>query len=156
MCFIVYGLKTQCSKKKKTDDEEQLTTDGSIPLSPGTKMAQQTKLKTDINPLLLAIPATFDFCGSTLMFVALTQCAASVYQMMRGAIVVITAAMAVIFLGRKQYVHHILSLVVIVLAVAIVGLVGVLHTKDDGGDDTGKTTILGVLLLVIAQCFTGG
>ena len=70
--------------------------------------------------------------------------------MMRGAIVVITAAMAVIFLGRKQYVHHILSLIVIVLAVAIVGLVGVLHTKDDGGDDTGKTTVLGVLLLVIA------
>jgi hypothetical protein len=35
------------------------------------------------------------------MFVALTQCAASVYQMMRGIIVVITAGMAMLFLGRK-------------------------------------------------------
>ena len=40
------------------------------------------------------------------MFVALTMCAASVYQMMRGIIVVITALFALIFLGKKQYRHH--------------------------------------------------
>ena len=55
----------------------------------------------DINPAYIAIPAIFDICGSSLMFVALTMCAASVYQMMRGVIVVITAGMAVAFLGRK-------------------------------------------------------
>jgi len=47
------------------------------------------------NPLKIAIPAIFDICGSTLMFIALTMTAASVYQMMRGVIVVITAFMAV-------------------------------------------------------------
>ena len=55
----------------------------------------------DINPALIAIPAFFDITGSSLMFIALTMCAASVYQMMRGVIVVITAGMAVAFLGRK-------------------------------------------------------
>jgi len=35
------------------------------------------------------------------MFVALTMCAASIYQMMRGIIVVVTAGMAMAFLGRK-------------------------------------------------------
>jgi hypothetical protein len=54
-----------------------------------------------INPVLIAIPACFDICGSTLMFIALTLCAASVYQMMRGVIVVITALMALGFLGKK-------------------------------------------------------
>lgn len=54
-----------------------------------------------VNPFTVAIPAMFDICGSSLMFVALTLCAASVYQMMRGVIVVITAVMALIFLGRK-------------------------------------------------------
>jgi hypothetical protein len=96
MCLVVYFLrKSLCGKKVKEEDEEVM------PLSPGTQMAQKTQLKTNINPLLLAIPASFDFCGSTLMFVALTQCAASVYQMMRGIIVVITAGMAMVFLGRK-------------------------------------------------------
>lgn len=54
-----------------------------------------------INPLLIALPAICDICGSSLMFIALTMTAASVYQMMRGVIVVITAFMALTFLGRK-------------------------------------------------------
>ena len=96
MCLVVYFSRKACCAKKVTDEDQEV-----IPLSPGTQMAQRTQLKTNINPLLLAIPASFDFCGSTLMFVALTQCAASVYQMMRGIIVVITAGMAMVFLGRK-------------------------------------------------------
>ena len=75
--------------------------------------------------MLLAIPAACDFCGTTLMFVALTMCAASIYQMMRGIIVVVTAGMAMAFLGRKQYFHHFFSLFLIVAAVAIVGVVGI-------------------------------
>jgi len=54
-----------------------------------------------LNPMMVAFPAMFDICGSSLMFVALTMCAASVYQMMRGVIVVITAFMALMFLGSK-------------------------------------------------------
>ena len=70
MCLVVYfSRKACCGKGKKTDDEDEQT---AIPLSPGTQMAHQTQLRTNINPLLLAIPASFDFCGSTLMFVALT------------------------------------------------------------------------------------
>jgi hypothetical protein len=49
----------------------------------------------DLNPIWIAIPALFDICGSSLMFVALTMTAASIYQMMRGVIVVITAFMAI-------------------------------------------------------------
>lgn len=70
-------------------------------LSPGAKQAKSQDLPTNINPLLLAIPATCDFCGSSLMMLALTMTPASVYQMMRGIIVVITAFMSVAFLGRK-------------------------------------------------------
>jgi len=58
-------------------------------------------MPTNINPLLIAIPASCDFMGSSLMFVALTMVPASVYQMMRGIIVVITALFSMAFLGRK-------------------------------------------------------
>jgi drug/metabolite transporter (DMT)-like permease len=154
MCLVVYfAKKLCCPKKTKTDDNQE------IPLSPGTQMAQKTQLKTNINPCLLAIPACFDFCGSTLMFVALTQCAASVYQMMRGIIVVITAGMAMLFLKRPQYLHHFMSLFIIVGAVASVGLVGIaVSNKEQEGNPDGEatTTVLGVLLLLLAQCFTGG
>ena len=110
----------------------------------------ETKLKTSINPLLLALPATFDICGSTLMFVALTQCAASIYQMMRGIIVLITAIMSIIFLGNKQYCHHWSSLFVIVAGVAVVGLIGVISSNNDGESDKTPTTVTGIVLLLCA------
>jgi drug/metabolite transporter (DMT)-like permease len=53
------------------------------------------------SPLLLAIPAAFDFTASSLMFIALTMTPASVYQMMRGFVTVITALMSIIFLKKK-------------------------------------------------------
>lgn len=100
-CFIPYILKKLCFSSKKKTEEDEDDSNEIYPLSPGTQLATERKLKTNINPLLFAIPATCDFAGSTLMFVALTQCAASVYQMMRGVIVVITAGLAMAFLGRK-------------------------------------------------------
>jgi len=118
-------------------------------------MAQATTLRTKINPLYLLIPAACDICGSTLMFVALTQCAASVYQMMRGIIVLITSLLSVAFLNKKQYCHHWTSLLVIVGGVAIVGWVGIANSDPDAGGETTPTSAFGVILLLIAQVFTG-
>lgn len=90
------------------------------------------------------------------MFVALTQCAASVYQMMRGIIVVITAAMSILFLGAKQYTHHWIALFMIVAGVAIVGITSVAYGKASADGDGPTTTVTGIVLLLVAQCFTGG
>lgn len=145
-CLFVYMIRRALQKRKEDSGEE-------VPLSPGTQMAATTQLKTKINPLLLLVPATCDICGSTLMFIALTQCAASVYQMMRGIIVIITALLSIAFLGKKQYCHHWMSLLSIITGVAVVGVVGVSMSakEDDGGDsDTTPTSVLGVLLLLIS------
>ena len=77
-CMLLYGIKQLCCRSGRNGPTG----------------------REGINPLVIAIPAMFDICGSSLMFVALTMCAASVYQMMRGVIVVITAVMALVFLGR--------------------------------------------------------
>lgn len=83
--------------------------------------------------------------------------------MMRGAIVLITAFMSVVFLKRKQYFHHLVSLTLIVAGVALVGYSGIAASNSDDSADSGKekksentTTIFGVLVLILAQCFTGG
>ena len=44
--------------------------------------------------------------------------------MLRGGIVITSALMSVLVLKRKQYLHHKLSLVAIMIGVAIVGYVG--------------------------------
>jgi drug/metabolite transporter (DMT)-like permease len=108
-------------------------------------------LKTSINILWLAFPAVFDSIGCTLMYVALTNCAASVYQMMRGIIVVMTAFLSVTFLKRKQYAHHWLSLFSIVAGVAIVGVCGISAGTNDDGESV--TSVSGIILLLGSQIF---
>jgi drug/metabolite transporter (DMT)-like permease len=109
-------------------------------------------LKTDINPFLLAIPAAFDIIASTLMNIALTMVAASVYQMLRGIIIIITAGMMILFLKKKLYIHHWTSMAVIFIGVFMVGLASI--TESSGSGD--ETKPAGLVLLLIAQLFNGG
>lgn len=108
-------------------------------------------LKTSINPLLLAIPAGFDIIASTLMDIALTMVAASVYQMLRGMIIIITAGMSIMFLKRKLYRHHWSSIAVIFTGVFLVGLAALIWENKEGSE----TKAFGLILLVLAQLFSG-
>jgi drug/metabolite transporter (DMT)-like permease len=100
LCLIVYAFQYYQDKK----------TYGDVMQSPHMIDAQKKGLKTDINVVLLAIPACFDIMASTLMFVALTMIAASIYQMMRGLIVFVAAMLSILFLKRKYYRHHWMAL----------------------------------------------
>ena len=145
LCLGVYGIKILMQKKPNKESE-------AVPMSPGLKNAESLHLKTNINPLLLAIPASFDCIASTLMNIALTMVAASVYQMLRGMIIIITAVMSILFLKRKLYVHHWSSMAVIFTGVFLVGLAAALDTEAGKG---GETKAFGLFLLVIAQFFAG-
>lgn len=128
--------------------------------------------------LLLALPACCDIAATTLMNIGLLLVAASIYQMTRGALVLFVGLFSVLFLKRKLYLYHWLSLVIVVLGVAIVGLSGALFPDDkDGTTSAGPVkmdmlfllarematkaaapevvrTIVGILLIAVAQIFT--
>ena len=59
------------------------------------------------------------------MLVGLTQCAASVYAMLRGFIVVIVAFYSIILLKHRYTQRKWISIVAIFIGVAIVGIVSV-------------------------------
>lgn len=156
-CFILLFAKRWYYRKENA--AKQLS-DEQLMLSPGGAEAQKLNLRTNINPLLLAIPATCDFMASTLMFVALTMVDASIYQMMRGIIVVICALFSVIFLGRKLYRHHWTGVFLIVAGVAEVGYIAIafpdpLSGGESGGSSSGGNEVLGIILLLFSQLFAG-
>lgn len=95
--FLAYGVKKWWYNREAAKNPEK----AKLMLSPGTNMAEEKQLKMNPSPLLMAIPASCDFAGSTLMFIALTMVPASVYQMMRGAINVVTPILSIIFLKKK-------------------------------------------------------
>jgi drug/metabolite transporter (DMT)-like permease len=143
VCLALYGLRVWFSKKDKSVDGEEL-------MAP--QLVNGVPVKTNINPVILAIPAACDFTGSTLMNFALILCPASIYQMMRGFVVIVVAVMSVVFLKRKQYRHHWTSLAVLFTGVFLVGLSSIL---DDGETAEGSNTGLGIIMILIAQLFVG-
>ena len=114
--------------------------------------SRAVKVKTNINPLLVAIPASCDVCSSTLLYISLVLVPASVYEMMRGFIVVITATLSIIFLKKKQYRHHFTGLFFIFAGVMAVGYASVAGEK---ANDSAGRMILGIALLFISQLFSG-
>ena len=123
---------------------------------------------------LLALPACCDITGTTLMNVGLLFVAASIYQMTRGALVLFVGLFSVLFLKRKLYFYHWLSLVVVVLGVGLVGLAGAIFSGDKNehafpgtdpellsrglqirdADPAVVNTIIGIFLIAFAQVFT--
>lgn len=133
-------------KRKIEKDPEQ----AAILLSPGTQTANEKQLKMNPSPFLLAIPASCDFMGSTLMFIALTMVPASVYQMMRGAINVVTPLLSIIFLGRKQHRHHWVGIACIVIGVAEVGYIAIAFEDSEESAGSAGSVATGIILLLIA------
>ncbi|KAH0564848.1 hypothetical protein GP486_001770 [Trichoglossum hirsutum] len=85
--------------------------------------------------ILLALPASCDIVGTTLMNAGFLFVAASIYQMTRGALVLFVGLFSVAFLKRKLYLYQWLALLLAVLGVGIVGLAGVIYGDSEAEPD---------------------
>jgi drug/metabolite transporter (DMT)-like permease len=61
--------------------------------------------KKKVSPLMFILPALLDSLGAACLYTGLSQIAASVYQMIRGFIVVVTASLTVVIFKRKLLNH---------------------------------------------------
>ncbi|KAJ2214315.1 hypothetical protein EV179_003095 [Coemansia sp. RSA 487] len=116
--------------------------------------------------LWMWVPAVCDLLGTTLMNVGLFFTTASVYQMLRGAVVIFSGLFSVLFLGHRLEFFQVVSLVLVVLGVTIVGLSNVIsppvqvYSHAGPGDDPQSIdtevwkAVLGVSLVLGAQIFT--
>ena len=86
-----------------------------------------------------ALPATCDLLGVCLMNIGLTMTHASVFQMLRGCVVVFTGALSFAVLGRRLAPHHCAGMALVSLGTFLVGLrhrqasSDFLHTTPGGG-----------------------
>lgn len=103
-----------------------------------------------------AIPAVCDLLGTTLLNLGLIFIPVSVYQMIRGSLVLFVAFLSVIFLKRKITKLEWISLFIISLGIALVGLSG--YNQKSNDDDTSKSSsdasalaVVGILLVIIAE-----
>jgi len=103
----------------------------------------------------VGIPATFDLVASGLMFCGLIFISASIWQMLRGSMIVFTAIISVPALGRKLYRFHWVGVMLCVAGICVVGAANLLATNSgDSSGNSGSTpdqAALGMGLVIAAQ-----
>ncbi|KAI7870654.1 hypothetical protein BDF14DRAFT_1993856 [Spinellus fusiger] len=124
----------------------------------GLSKPYEKKKLTWSRSLLFWIPTLCDLTGTTIMNVGLLLTSASVYQMLRGAVVIFTGIFSYLFLNRRLRSFEWVSLILVVSGVSIVGLSSVFSPQTDAGfeedSDIDYKSLLGVGLVLSAQLFT--
>jgi hypothetical protein len=189
LVIAIYALYQQYdahrAKNRPLGEEDSNATDDESTLGEEDPLATSLTLPNDGRQrlsgwkvALLAIPASCDIAGTTLMNVGLLFVAASIYQMTRGALVLFVGLFSVLFLNRRLGIYKWFALFVVVGGVALVGVAGALEkhpkpapsmvhlvqnqfkavlsrrTEEQAPPDLALQTTIGVLLIAAAQIFT--
>jgi len=125
-----------------------------IPYSCRKEKHDQVEIPRKVSYLML-VPSAIDVLNSCLVTVGLIICAASVFQILRGNVIVVNAIISIIFLKRKLYCHHLIALIIILGGIALVGFVSIKASATENVEKD-RTSILGVLLLISATICAGG
>eukprot|EP00397_Hematodinium_sp_SG-2012_P039378 GEMP01042986.1.p1 GENE.GEMP01042986.1~~GEMP01042986.1.p1 ORF type:complete len:296 (+),score=41.22 GEMP01042986.1:369-1256(+) len=105
--------------------------------------------------LFFAIPSICDWCGTTMMYAALSDLPGSVVQMMRGSCVIFVFLISVVIFRHKQYKHHYVGVLIVAIGITLVGLSAMLAPAPtniwDSLSRNPKKTSRGVSLCVASQ-----
>jgi drug/metabolite transporter (DMT)-like permease len=115
----------------------------------------------------LAIPASLDVLGSGLSGVSMLFISASVWQMLRGSMIIYTAILSVIFLKRRLNQEQILGLILAFLGLSLVGIsayldsnggmnyhqlfTGTFLLSHSENSDNSSFVVFGIVLTVLSQ-----
>jgi drug/metabolite transporter (DMT)-like permease len=160
LCLFVYRLTIMGAKsavvveKKETERSGLIQNDQLAENTHSetnvTTITTEEKKKPELNPLILWIPACCDLGGTTLLNVGLFLTYASVYQMLRGIVVVFNGLLALIFLKQRLYYHHWAGIILIVIGTGVVGATSIIYPAGEGAA-VPRNPFLGNLLVIAAQ-----
>ena len=140
-------------KKKEEQKVKELGTDEDTEKQPEE---EEEEKKPEINKFLLAIPAFTDTCSTGLANIGLILLPASIYQMLKGSLIVMTFLMSKFVVKNKHILDHYIAIPISTLGVILVGLSAYMNAEEkEGEDNNGQSdasqTLLGIVLMIIAM-----
>ncbi|GAB5585254.1 hypothetical protein Unana1_00154 [Umbelopsis nana] len=165
----LFQLWQQKHLRLEEDDEEVVPSavnqmDAAVVIDDADRLLKEaeehTQELTGWKNLLFWIPTLCDLTATTLMNVGLIYTAASVYQMLRGAVVIFTGVFSYLFLKRRMTRWEWISLFLVVAGVSVVGLSSVLYPQerpsvfDDSEVPFDWQSFMGVVFVLGAQILT--
>eukprot|EP00929_Paragymnodinium_shiwhaense_P109856 TRINITY_DN7641_c0_g1_i1.p1 TRINITY_DN7641_c0_g1~~TRINITY_DN7641_c0_g1_i1.p1 ORF type:complete len:411 (-),score=78.82 TRINITY_DN7641_c0_g1_i1:382-1614(-) len=141
LCMLVHLYQTRLlSARTVTDDCQSAAT---------------TTQEVKDGAFWFALPAAMDIGGTGTMYCGLCLSSASVFQMLRGSVVIFTSILSVTWLKRKIHSFQWFAVALVAAGITIVGLSSVLGTSKSGDDGKDATSVLlGDVLIVLAQIMT--
>ena len=143
------------AEKKEEDEEKDEEGENKNKEIPTPDEVEEEK-KPEINKFYLAIPAFTDTCSTGLANIGLILLPASIYQMLKGSLIIMTFLMSKFFIRNKHILDHYIAISVSTLGVILVGLSAYMNASEE--EDQGKSdksdasqTLLGIILMLIAM-----
>lgn len=129
-CLIIWIVK---GKELKREQEEERISKG-IMLKPNLT-----------SKLIIIIPTLCDIISSTLLNISLFKLSASIFQMLRGGVIIFTCIFTIIFLKKKIEKHKYIGIFICIIGLILVGLA----SKDDK-----ENSPVCICLILISLIFT--
>lgn len=101
----------------------------------------------------MALSAFFDIIGSFCQSTSLFLVEPSIYQMLKGGVILGCCFMSRCFLKTQIYRHHVLALCFTMVGFITVGVASILKTEGKVSNFTTGQTICGILLLILGIFF---
>lgn len=112
--------------------------------------------------VMVSIPSAFDLFASTLMTFGLIYINVSIFQMLRGSMVIFSVILSIIFLKRKIKGYEWFGVIITVIALIMIGTAGIYiptygeDSESEADKTTGGEKVLGSLLVIASQLVQAG
>ena len=143
LALVVYEVQ-RCTSKPETDDTQSLQTNGET--SEKEDNASHWKMY-----FMVIAPALCDLCATALMNIGLLYIQASVWQMLRGSMVLFSSIFCAFILKRPHYPYMWWSVLLVIIALSTVGVAAVCSTGVGKAGVSQGQVIMAICLTVGSQ-----
>jgi hypothetical protein len=98
---------------------------------------------------IFILPALCDFFGSTIATFGLVYLSSSIYQMMRGILIIFVMILSILILKSKMLAHNYLGALILIIGLILTGISPMVE-----GDDKKNSEFKGIILIIISQIFS--
>jgi len=109
--------------------------------------------------IITAIPSFFDLFASTLMTFGLIYINVSIFQMLRGSMVIFSAILSIIFLKRRIHGYEWFAICLTIIALVCIGTAGIFIPTVGQTEETeysASRKFLGCVLVILSQLVQAG
>jgi uncharacterized membrane protein len=101
--------------------------------------------------LIVSIPSFCDLLGSSMQQIGLIFTPVSIYQMLKGSILLFSAALSVLFLNKRMYMHNWVGVGLCVVALTLVGISGVMAIEEQPIVVSYWEALFGIAIVILGQ-----